>query len=502
MALDDLAEACRPAALEACAECARELHLRAEREGCSEVATALWHVSQVLDAVFAGELPSKVGVWRQAKAACRSAAAACELIDKEVGAFGTLRTTRTLVVGGNRGFIAALTDSARKKRLEVSYVDDVTEGVEALREQEFDVVACVEDGPGSLKQKLEIVGRATAGRMPLAALALNDDFPGRIEAARANAQLFMRQSASPDAIVAGMASLASWREGEPARVLTLLGGDGSILLEALTEARIVSEPILEPELLLQTLGRYRPDVLLLDWETGDLRALELCRVLRADPAWKWLKILVRIPKRSTLAVAQALEAGADELFDESLSVPELVARISSGVKRSRSFQEDSNKDLLTSLLTRRAFTDAMGARLAEARRSKKLVSLCLIDVDRFKLVNDSRGHSIGDRVLASFGGLLSSRLRTEDLRGRWGGEEFVVAFYGEWALSAREVLSRVTSEFSKMDLSGGDGGPLHVTVSAGIATFPLDGVSLDDLVIVADRRLYSAKREGRNRINI
>ena len=108
----------------------------------------------------------------------------------------------------------------------------------------------------------------------------------------------------------------------------------------------------------------------------------------------------------------------------------------------------------------------------------------------------------GDKVLASFGALLGSRFRLPDLRGRWGGEEFVVAFYGEWAESAREILARVTAEFSNMSFDGGSSGAFTVTVSGGIAAYPVDGQTLDELVLVADQRLYAAKLAGRNRIRI
>jgi diguanylate cyclase (GGDEF)-like protein len=90
----------------------------------------------------------------------------------------------------------------------------------------------------------------------------------------------------------------------------------------------------------------------------------------------------------------------------------------------------------------------------------------------------------------------------QDLRGRWGGEEFIIAFLGEWADSAREILSRVTGEFAKAVFDGGQGRSFNVTVSGGIATYPIDGRTLDELVQVADQRLYAAKQAGRNRIKI
>jgi diguanylate cyclase (GGDEF)-like protein len=168
----------------------------------------------------------------------------------------------------------------------------------------------------------------------------------------------------------------------------------------------------------------------------------------------------------------------------------------------RVFREQSNRDLLTGLLTRRAFTEGVLARLAEAQRSRRHLSLCLLDVDRFKSINDSYGHGVGDKVLAAFGALLGTRFRLQDLRGRWGGEEFVIAFYGEWAESAREILSRVTAEFAKLSFDGGQGRSFNVTVSGGIATFPVDGRTLEELTEVADQRLYAAKQAGRNRIKI
>ncbi|HEY3665050.1 MAG TPA: diguanylate cyclase, partial [Polyangiaceae bacterium] len=196
------------------------------------------------------------------------------------------------------------------------------------------------------------------------------------------------------------------------------------------------------------------------------------------------------------------DAGADDALSEQSSDRELIGRLRVRLERTRVFREQSNRDPLTGLLTRRAFTESMQARLAEAERSKRHLSLCFLDLDRFKTINDTYGHVVGDKVLSSFGTLLGARFRLPDLRGRWGGEEFVVAFYGEWAESAREILARVSAEFSNMTFDGGSTVSFRVTVSGGIAAFPVDGQTLDELVLVADQRLYAAKLAGRNRIRI
>jgi diguanylate cyclase (GGDEF)-like protein len=121
----------------------------------------------------------------------------------------------------------------------------------------------------------------------------------------------------------------------------------------------------------------------------------------------------------------------------------------------------------------------------------------MLDVDRFKRVNDSYGHVVGDHVLMALGRLLTARFRLEDIRGRWGGEEFVIGFPDAPAATASAVLSRVLDEFRTMPFHSERGEPFFVTFSAGISSFPSDGASVDALIRAADRRLYEAKRGGR-----
>jgi diguanylate cyclase (GGDEF)-like protein len=108
----------------------------------------------------------------------------------------------------------------------------------------------------------------------------------------------------------------------------------------------------------------------------------------------------------------------------------------------------------------------------------------------------------GDQVLSRLGRLLATRFRREDVRGRWGGEEFVVALTGETAERAREILARTAVELTKVEFSGDQGQPFHITFSAGIAEFPKDGEDAESLLREADTRLYRAKNNGRNRIEI
>src|SRR5258708_35954870 len=156
----------------------------------------------------------------------------------------------------------------------------------------------------------------------------------------------------------------------------------------------------------------------------------------------------------------------------------------------------TERDSLTRCLSRRALLDALASRLSEARRHDRALSLALLDVDRFKHVNDTYGHLVGDHVLAALGRLLNERFRLEDLRGRWGGEEFVIVFPGETPATAAAVLSRVLDEFRALPFRSERGERFFVTFSAGVASFPADGATVHGLIRAAAGRLYQAKRTG------
>ncbi|HET9449231.1 MAG TPA: diguanylate cyclase, partial [Aggregicoccus sp.] len=250
------------------------------------------------------------------------------------------------------------------------------------------------------------------------------------------------------------------------------------------------------------LSGLRPDLLLMDVMMPGLGGLDLCKILRSMPEWQELPILLVTAQTDVAFRVAAFQAGADDYLAKPVLREELLARVRGRLERSRLAQELRDRDALTGLPLRRPFLDTLRGRLAEAKRSGTQVSVALIDLDRFKHINDTYGHLAGDRVLGRFGRLLAARFRKEDARGRWGGEEFVVALYGEGPPSARDILARSGSEFARLLFEGEGDVRFRATFSAGIATFPADGASAEDLLRAADVRLYRAKRNGRNRIEI
>jgi len=163
-------------------------------------------------------------------------------------------------------------------------------------------------------------------------------------------------------------------------------------------------------------------------------------------------------------------------------------------------QEQAVRDPLTGLHNRRHLFDVAPGLLELARRNDRPLCVALIDLDHFKLLNDTYGHQAGDAELQRFAGLLPQLLRRSDVICRHGGEEFVAVMPDIDADGAAAVLSRLLEVYQTPTQDCGARRPPSCSFSAGIAIFPKHGHTLEQLLSRADRALYSAKRLGRARI--
>ncbi|MDO8789442.1 MAG: diguanylate cyclase [Sulfuritalea sp.] len=164
-------------------------------------------------------------------------------------------------------------------------------------------------------------------------------------------------------------------------------------------------------------------------------------------------------------------------------------------------REQANRDSLTGLFNRRYLEGTLERELARCRREGAPLSMVLLDIDHFKLVNDTYGHQAGDEVLRVFGRLLLEHARAEDIVCRYGGEEFLLVLPKMPLDIAFERAAQLLKIFQETVVSYGDL-RIRITASIGIAATPGHSDSVEGLIRCADQALYQAKRNGRNLVMV
>lgn len=411
---------------------------------------------------------------------------------------------RLLVVDDDAEFLGLV------RRLARPYMLDVVEGAtrdlamaEVVRQVPDAALLGVAAGSGERSFELARQLRALPGAdgLPIAFVSADQGFDARVAAAHAGACLYVEKPLDEAAFGSALQQLLASRPVCPRVLIVDPDAEFRDRTEAvLARAGMQAVTATDPREILETLEIVRPDVVLLEVDLPGVSGFDVCRLLRTSHLWRDLPVLFAGSSGAVASRVAAFEAGADDHLVKPVDAAELVARIRVRIDRLRLMRTRAENDALTGVSTRRAFVEDFSVRLAEARRHEQLLSVALIDLDRFKAVNDEHGHLAGDRVLATFGKLLTSRFRAADLRGRWGGEEFALAFPETSPETAHAVVERLLLEFRANRFDGDEGGAFAVTFSAGVASFPADGSTLQELAKAADRRLYAAKKAGRARV--
>lgn len=175
-------------------------------------------------------------------------------------------------------------------------------------------------------------------------------------------------------------------------------------------------------------------------------------------------------------------------------------QIEDDLKQAKKIAEQlARTDELTKLSNRRAFFELGSKAIQHAQRFSNRLSLIMFDLDHFKKINDYHGHAAGDKVLQALGGLLKQTSREIDVVGRIGGEEFAIILPGTDLSGATELAQRLRQNISNL-LINSENTNVTFTISIGISELRPEHRSLDDLLLQADKALYTAKRNGRNRI--
>ena len=269
---------------------------------------------------------------------------------------------------------------------------------------------------------------------------------------------------------------------------------------------------------LEKVVSCKPDLVLLDVLMPKFNGFEVCERIKSNEATRIVPVIMVTALNEIEDKIKATEAGADDFVSKPFNKLELLTRVKSLLRIKQLHDQLNAKvieleqakerlrqlaitDGLTGLYNHRYLKEHLEQELYRAGRHSSEVSVIMIDIDHFKKYNDTYGHPAGDALLRMIARLLKENIRKIDIAARYGGEEFslvLVETNKQAASVVAEKLRRLVQackfQVAPNQLNG------RVTISLGVATFPVDAANMDAIIEVADKRLYAAKQNGRNQV--
>lgn len=300
-------------------------------------------------------------------------------------------------------------------------------------------------------------------------------------------------------VLSRILDLVEAKEQDVPRVLVVEDSPTAVahISRSLSQHGIDSRAISDPRHLLEAAEGYRPDIILMDMYMPFCTGVEVTRALRQLPEYQALPVVYLSSETDIAQQVEALRLGGDQFLTKPINPIILAAVVKTKIERYRDMLYSGRHDSLTGLLNHTAAKTRLDELVRTVGPTGQL-SVAMIDIDRFKSINDNYGHPVGDQVIRSLAWLLRGRLRGTDLIGRYGGEEFLVALPGASLERAERILDRIREDFSTLPHVHAQG-TLRATFSCGVAAVPDHGSSAA-LIQAADDALLEAKRSGRNRI--
>ncbi len=274
---------------------------------------------------------------------------------------------------------------------------------------------------------------------------------------------------------------------------------------------------------LGLLEKSMPQLIITDWVMPGMDGIEFCKALRQNPAWRNIYVFIMTAQESTDRLVEAFEAGANDYMTKPVNPKVLGARLRAAQRvvhlqeelefdrqqlhkfadelaaSNHRLQQLALTDVLTGLPNRRFANEHLERQWALAERGGRPLSCMLVDIDRFKQINDTYGHKMGDDALKQVAHALRGATRTEDVVCRFGGEEFLLICPDTPVEQAYQYAERLRQNVAANCVRGDDGQAFHLTISIGVASKKPALLNVELLLQLADKRLYTAKNGGRNR---
>lgn len=329
-------------------------------------------------------------------------------------------------------------------------------------------------------------------------LSGHEDFQSRLSSVRAGVQAYILKPADVPSLVGNIRNALNLNIDKPAHILIIDDQEAvakfyaHILQEVGMKVTIENNPLNA----LQLMRVHIPDLLLLDLNMPDCSGDELAAVIRQYEQYQSIPILFLSADAAPERKTSLLEVGSDDLLSKGMPPTELVRQVKSRVERAKILTSMMYQDSLTGLLNHAQIQLAAERVFSQCQRNQGHFTIAMIDIDRFKSINDNYGHLTGDRVIKALAQLLEQRLRSTDYLGRFGGEEFMLVMPDINVQDAGKLINNLRKAFNAINFKEEEV-TFNVSFSAGIA----DNNAMKNFmeqIKMADEALYRAKHRGRN----
>lgn len=343
-----------------------------------------------------------------------------------------------------------------------------------------------------LQQRLEC-------SLPILVLTTQNDFHTQLQAVRIGAVGFFNKPVDVAKLENRLERCFNRQNSEPYRVLIV--DDDRELSDryrlVLSGANMLVEVVNDPLQLFDAMARFHPEVLVLDVNMPGCSGPELAQIVRFNDDWLRVPIIYLSAETDIAQQMSALIRAGDDFVTKPISDNSLIATVFARAQRARLLSNALSRDSLTGLLKHADIKEKVTIERERAMRTSKPFSVVMLDIDHFKKVNDTHGHAVGDNVIRALANLLRQRLRRVDSLGRYGGEEFLAVLPDCNGVQAVKIIDQIRQQFSLLSFVG-EQGEFFVSLSAGVACCM--GSTANEVMETADRALYNAKNNGRNRV--
>ncbi|MDM8557337.1 diguanylate cyclase [Candidatus Parabeggiatoa sp. HSG14] len=338
--------------------------------------------------------------------------------------------------------------------------------------------------------------------IPLVFISAKDDLEARLAAIQVGGNAYMTKPINVSMLIERLDMLIKKTSDEPYRIFIVdddaeIARHHAIILE---NAGMEVQTCIEPVNVLEKLRQFLPDFILMDIYMPKCTGNELTQVIRQLDVLPGIPIVYLSSEYAMDKQLNALLQGGDGFLTKPILANTLIRVVSYHVKRFRQLHSLMVRDSLTGLLNHSHILEQLNIEVGRANRTNTPLSFVMLDLDHFKQINDTYGHSIGDIVLKTLARFLKQRFRFTDYIGRCGGEEFAIILPNTDGLTAKKIIEISRDAFSQVSHQAQEQ-KFQITFSSGIAYYP-KYLTAKRLIEAADAALYDSKNAGRNRVTL